>query len=336
MDQMPEESMLSEVLNAYPLACQPTRSTQLGSAGGYSGATFWKLVTNCGEMCLRRWPHPHPDQQQLTWIHNVITHVGNSGFTLIPNPVRTNEGQTFCCFEQHLWELTPWLPGKANFWEQPGLQKLEAALSALAMFHQAAQLHLCQEFSPGVLQRCEQLQGLIGGEIDELDLCIRRHHGRWPRLAARGEQLVELVREVASTALVSLEACRAFRVPLQPCLRDVWHDHILFMGEDVSGMIDLGAMRIENVAVDIARLLGSLIADDQVAWKNGLEAYQEVRPLAEAEQIMVHAFDRSTVTLGGILWLQWVFVEGRKFENQRAIETRLDRIITRLQVLARN
>jgi len=333
---MPEESVLSKVLNAYPLAYQPTRSTHLGSAGGYSGARFWKLVTNRGPMCLRRWPHPHPDKQQLTWIHNVITQVTTSGFTLIPNPVRTNTGKTFCCFEQHLWELTPWLPGKANFWDQPGLQKLEAALSALARFHQAAQVDLCQEVSPGILQRGKQLQGLIGGEIDELDLSIRRHHGRWARLADLGQQLVELVRSVASTALVALQACGAFRVSLQPCLRDIWHDHILFMGEEVSGIIDLGAMQMETVAVDIARLLGSLIADDQVAWKNGLEAYQTVRPLTEAEQIMVDAFDRSTVTLGGILWLQWVFVEGRQFENQQAIETRLERIITRLQVLAKN
>lgn len=333
---MPEESVLSKVLNAYPLAYQPTRSTHLGSAGGYSGARFWKLVTNRGPMCLRRWPPPHPDKQQLTWIHNVITHVATSGFRLIPSPVRTNTGETFCCFEQYLWELTPWLPGKANFWDQPGSQKLQAALSALAGFHQAAQLHLCQDVSPGILQRCKQLQGLIGGELDELDLSIRRHHGRWVRLADQGQQLVELVRSVASTTLVSLQACGAFRVPLQPCLRDVWHDHILFMGEEVSGMIDLGAMRMETVAVDIARLLGSLIADDQEAWKNGLEAYQAVRPLTEAEQIMVAAFDRSTVTLGGILWLQWVFVEGRQFENQQAIETRLERIITRLQFLARN
>lgn len=45
---------------------------------------------------------------------------------------------------------------------------------------------------------------------------------------------------------------------LQPCIRDIWHDHVLFDGDRVTGLIDFGAMQIDTPATDIARLVGSL------------------------------------------------------------------------------
>ena len=50
-------------------------------------------------------------------------------------------------------------------------------------------------------------------------------------------------------------------LPLQPCLCDVWHDHVLFEGDTVTGVIDYGGAKIDHVAVDLARLLGSMAGD---------------------------------------------------------------------------
>ena len=72
--------------------------------------------------------------------------------------------------------------------------------------------------------------------------------------------------------------------PLQPCLCDVWHDHVLFDGDRVTGLIDYGAMKIDHPAVDLARLLGSLAEDDLAGWTIGLAAYREVRPLSGGEE----------------------------------------------------
>ena len=61
---------------------------------------------------------------------------------------------------------------------------------------------------------------------------------------------------------------------MQPCLCDPWHDHVLFTGDQVSGVIDYGSVKEDHIAVDLARLLGSLVEDDENAWSIGLKAYQ--------------------------------------------------------------
>ena len=45
-------------------------------------------------------------------------------------------------------------------------------------------------------------------------------------------------------------------VPFNLCIGDVWHDHILFEGDAVTGMIDFAAAKVDHVAADLARLLG--------------------------------------------------------------------------------
>src|SRR5206468_3640782 len=71
--------------------------------------------------------------------------------------------------------------------------------------------------------------------------------------------------------------------PLQPCLCDPWHDHVLFDGDRLTGIVDYGAAKVDHVSVDLARLLGSLVGDDADAWQRGLGAYRSVRPLAPDE-----------------------------------------------------
>ena len=63
---------------------------------------------------------------------------------------------------------------------------------------------------------------------------------------------------------------------LQPCIRDVWHDHILFLGDSVSGIVDYGAMAVDTVAGDIARLLGSLVGNHVADWEEGIDAYHQL------------------------------------------------------------
>jgi homoserine kinase type II len=122
-------------------------------------------------------------------------------------------------------------------------------------------------------------------------------------------------------------------VPLQPVIRDIWYEHVLYEGDAVSGIIDFGAMRIDSVATDIARLLGSMVEDDQDGWQAGLNAYQSVRRLSADELELVRVFDSSTVLLSGLNWLQWVFAERRQFSNRRKVELRLEGFAARLSRL---
>jgi Ser/Thr protein kinase RdoA (MazF antagonist) len=141
---------------------------------------------------------------------------------------------------------------------------------------------------------------------------------------------VQLVRLAADRVAQTLATAVSLKVPIQPCVGDVWHDHVLFLGDSVSGLVDFGGMRADTVAGDIARLLGSLVADDAAAWQIGLTAYNRYRPLSRDERHLVTAFDHSGVLLGGLEWLEWIYVERRVFSSRGAIESRLDTAIARL------
>ena len=63
----------------------------------------------------------------------------STGISFLAVPIRTTEGESFVLFDGHLWELTPWMPGAADYERSPSAQKLGAAMTALAKFHLAVQ-----------------------------------------------------------------------------------------------------------------------------------------------------------------------------------------------------
>ena len=327
---------LRTVLAHYPADLQPSQVEPLAGAGGFSGAKIWWLDTPRGPACLRRWPKDHPQRDRLEFIQAVLWHVDQEGFHLVPVPYETCNRVGFASSEGHLWELTPWMAGCADYHRLPCPTKLRAAMTALAQFHHAAATFPLPDAgrmaSPGMTERFVRLSALCEGAISRIarEICS----GDWPELALRAKRLCELFHPNVGKVKPLVEAASRAEVELQPCIRDIWHDHVLFQGEVVSGIIDFGAMRAENVAADIARLLGSMVHDDLVSWHIGLTAYQCLRPLSDAEQLLVTAFDRTTVLMGGIQWLEWIYCQGRQFDDREAVIARLDDTTSRLIHLA--
>lgn len=323
------------VLAAYSDDCHPTRVEWLGSAGGFSGAQFWRIESRVGPLCLRCWPREHPSAERLEFIQAVLWHVVREGFTQVPLPLSTRQNKGYVCHGGRFWELAPWMPGEADFSEEPTDDKLNAAMVALARFHRAAETFPLPDPpgspSPGIRDRVEQLQIWMTGDLERLIEAIEP--GLWPDFEGRATTILQLVRRAAEGVLRLLHAAVSFRVSLQPCIRDVWHDHVLFDRGRVSGLIDFGSMAAENVAADVARLLGSMARDDRRLWQLGLDAYQAVRPLSEAEVSLTLVFDCSTVLMAGLNWIDWIYRQRRVFESHDAVCRRLDDIILRLQCL---
>jgi homoserine kinase type II len=188
--------------------------------------------------------------------------------------------------------------------------------------------------SPGVNERGEFLRHLVQGELQEIKAAIEASGSSPVTLPAK--RLLSLFPHAAAKVDGPLRHAANFEVPLQPCIRDVWHDHILFTGDQLSGIVDFGAMRRENVAADLARLLGSLVGDDQENRAIGLAAYADIRPLSAAEETLVDVYDKSTVLLSGMNWLRWIFLEGRRFDRLKIIANRLEAIAVRLERLAQS
>ena len=322
--------MLSTILSTYPLDCQPETTEFLGNAGGFSGALLWKLKTVRGMLCLRRWPANHPSPTSLRWIHDVLAQVASQGFELVPVPIQCLHGNTFLLADGHLWELTPWMPGEANYHHDPTPRKLKSAMRTLAEFHRAASdIQVSSGVSRGVLERLEFTQKLLDGELQRWQERISQatgnvHFDRCGEILRRATPLLPALRSV-------LQPAAKITFSLQACLRDIWHDHVLFRREEVAGLIDFGAMRIECVAGDVARLLGSLASDEQDSWEEGLASYEQVRPLSSEERRVLLPFDQANVVLSGMNWVRWLIVERRTFENSQTVDQRLDAILSRLR-----
>lgn len=324
------------VLATYPDRFCPVQVESLGAAGGFSGARFWRVMTSWGTLCLRRWPPESPALEELEFIHAVLRHVSERGCHIIPAPYANRLNKSYLRYGGHLWELSPWLPGKPDFLKAPSTDRLRAALIALAEFHRQASdfsLSVAQKGpSTSLQQRRDQLLRWLRGDLQSLAAAIRP--GLWPELESPARRILGLVPGVADKVLAHLDDCARRNLALQPCIRDIWHEHVLFERTCVTGLVDFGSMRVDTIACDVARLLGSMALDDHRMWQAGLEAYQSVRKLSETERDLIVAFDRSTVLMAGLNWLDWIYRQERAFENYQPIPARLQEIAGRLESLS--
>jgi Ser/Thr protein kinase RdoA (MazF antagonist) len=266
----------------------------------------------------------------LAFVHAFQRHLRGSGLDFIPVPMVASDGGTFVEYESRLWELISWMPGRADFHQQPSPARLAAAMRALVQIHVAAVQMPGQSrvgTSPGLAARRDQLRQLLSGGIARIEAAVVRRPLAWDELARR---VCEKFRQVASHIEQKLTDATAISGPLFPCLRDIWHDHVLFTGDQVTGIIDFGAARVESPAGDIARLVGSLVGDDAEGWRAALAAYEAARPLDADQRQLIRAFDASNVLLSGINWLTWLYLDQREFDDAAAVTRRLAEITARL------
>ena len=203
-------------------------------------------------------------------------------------------------------------------------EKLRAAMIALARFHAATvdfATPLTRSVSPGIKQRLEILDQSIQA-LPALDSALRRS-SRPEEFNKVASDILRGFRAGYGSIRVDLSLSKSVETHLQPVIRDVHADHILYRGNQVSGIIDFGAMNTDTTAVDISRLLGSLAGDDAQARHTALAAYQQVVPLDARQLDLIRTFDRSTVLLSGMNWLRWILLEDRQFDDFARVLTRL-------------
>jgi homoserine kinase type II len=326
---------LQDILNNYAADCRSAQLLPLGNAGGLSGAQFWRLVAPRGALVLRCWPIEQPSAERLAFIHAVLRHAAARGMTILPVPIPTMRGETFVRHAGRLWELAPWLPGTADYDRSPSREKLRAAMAALATFHVAVAdfpIAAPRFSAPAVVHRLARLRELQSGDCEVLDRAM--FDSSWPELAPLAREFVGLLPRVLPQAIDQLVPFADEPMLQQVCIRDLWHDHILFDGDRVSGIVDFGAVNVDTPATDIARLLGSLVGDEEPLWREGLDAYAQVRPLSDAERQAIPALDAAGTILAGCNWIRWIYVDGRQFDDPAQIVTHFERLLVRVRRLA--
>jgi Ser/Thr protein kinase RdoA (MazF antagonist) len=322
---------LEPIWAQYPDSSQPASCEFLGNCGGFSGARLWQAQSPVGMLCLRAWPRDSLSEAQLTFMHSVLLRVNAHRVDFVPAPLRTRSGATFLRHDGVFWELTPWMPGYADYHQRPRPERLRAAMQALAQFHlAAASTNSVDPVAPSstLQRRVRELRAFLTGPASE-ELRRRVPDGRWPEMDERALRILDYV-AAHKKELMGLLDCPLSRVTQQPVIRDIWHDHVLYTGNSVTGIIDFGAMSVDTVAVDIARLLGSLADGDALQWREGLRAYRELRPVSLAQQELLVTLDRTGVFAGGLVWLRWHYLENRVFENHAGVLSRVDHFLNRL------
>jgi Ser/Thr protein kinase RdoA (MazF antagonist) len=280
---------------------------------GLSESIIWKCTTPNGLACLRAWATNHPNLERLAQIHQAMKELSDAGLSMTPKLFGTSRGQSFAADGGRFWELTTWLPGQADYLTKPSDAKLLASLSTLAAIHDVWARSARKASSPTLHDRRTRLADCLGklAEIEtrfpyiassnfEQGLCSEtcaalRQHG--PRLAAELAQLDE-------------------GATVHCVLRDIWSDHVLFTDETVTGVIDFGALRIDEPTTDLVRLLSSLEPLNASKQELGLAAYESLRKM-KIDRNRFGVLRQVAMLLAAFQWMQWLVIERREFGTSR-------------------
>ncbi len=316
------------ILTGYPAMLRGP-GVDLGNYGGFSGARLWRIECGGGTLCLRAWPTPGPPAKRLQLIHRLMRRAREAGLEFVPAVFPTAAGATWVEHAGRLWELSTWQPGRADFQDQPTPARLEAACTALAGVH-AAWKAIGPQHAP-----CPAVRRRLAAVREWQDLIRSGWRPAWRAsddpVTPWAERAWNAVQAQIDQVPHRLAAWVDRPVPLQPCLCDIWHDHVLFQGDAVTGLIDYGSVKLDHVAVDLARLLGSLLGAQLDA---GLDHYSRFRRLTAEERDLVALLDQTGTLLGAANWLKWLYRDARFYPDRAAVARRLAGLVPRLEFSA--
>lgn len=312
--------------------------------GGFSGAAVHEVRSGTDHYVLKEFA-ADTTPARAAWIHGLARHLRAAGIAEAPEVMATPDGRTAVSDHRgRLWELVRFVAGTAT--ATPTAGQAAAALDALARLHRAAALlpgaPVPQGPSPGLGHRIERARRLQADSWRSLQGRCGLQSGAPVLAAALRERLDAAVAVFAAAdgdrAVDRLAALEPPLLPLQPVLRDVWAEHVLFAADvppRVAGLIDFHAAGVDTPATDIARLLGSWRpvgsgAGFLEAWAEALAAYEARRPLAPLERWAMPVLHSAGVVFGLDNWFRWVLDERRTFPDPVAALGRVDRLLATL------
>jgi Ser/Thr protein kinase RdoA (MazF antagonist) len=319
---------LLSVLTRYPASARPRfEPIPLGNAGGLSGSQLWRFDTGRGMLVARMWPIELSERPRIEQIHRWIARADRLRF--VPQPIQAQDGRTVLEENGRLWEVVPWMLGKREIAEPPRPTRVKAAFSAVAEFHKAMGEITPRALSPGLLARTAEIEALLASNL----IAWRSLVTRTPADEARGLALLwlDFAGRIAPSLLPDIREAARKPVSIQPVLRDARPEHFLFEEDRVTGLVDFGAMGLDMVSIDLARLMGEWFkVEDKNSRELAISAYGQVRPLTADERLRIAVFEKSGDLLRGARWLQWHYVDHRRFEDPKAVIQGLGRSVTRL------
>jgi Ser/Thr protein kinase RdoA (MazF antagonist) len=318
---------------------------------GFSGSRVFvvEFADTPGQFVLKCF-HAAASREHATFVHKLVRHVRGEGVTQVPEVILAHDGDTVVTDDEgRHWELSRFMPGVAVPCPTPS--QAAAAATALARVHLAAaslpghppRLHV----SPGVEHRIERSRQLLTQPWTARRDAWSRAARLWmpadvsTALDARVAAAIEIFTASDGNAfLARVATTQPHSCVLQPVLRDVWCDNVLFADradDAVTAIIDLHAAGIDTPATDLARLAGSwdpLPQDDRrpliERWPEAVAAYDRVRPLPRDEAALIPFLHATGVVFGIDNWFRWTCEEHREFPSTQKMLDRIDRLLAAL------
>lgn len=297
---------------------------------GFSGAQIYRIEHRSTSLCLKAWPQPGFTEERLRWMHQLMRRARAQGHEWVPEVLETRDGATLVKQSDWLWDLTKWMPGRAETLLPPSSDRLRSALLALAQTHDAwKEQHVEQGACPSLARRHAAIANWFA--LAQSGWRLKADQISEPELRSLLGRAQDLVDRYLAAVPDSLAPWMNQPMARQPCIGDIWHEHVLFEEDRVSGIIDYGGVRIDHIAADIGRLLGSIVSDDEDGWAVGLAAYRRVHPLSPDEEALARLLDRTGVLIGLTNWLRWLGRGEKQFADyDRAVE-RLLSLVERIE-----
>jgi len=331
-------------------ATGPVSVAPLGAAG-FSGSQVYmvELPDSPGRFVLKSF-HAAASRDHAAFVHQLVRHIRAECSTQLAEVMPALDGDTVVIdVDGRLWELSRFMPGVAV--PCPTHTQAAAATTALARLHLAAAGlpdHPPRAgISPGVERRINQARQLLA-QPWQARRAAWSQGGRslltddtFAALDDRVATAIAIFNQCGGEMLLArVAAMRSRSCVLQPVLRDVWCDHVLFAdarSDEVTAIIDLHAAGIDTPATDLARLMGSWCSPGEREhpslmdrWPEAIAAYERARPLSREESELIPFLYGTGVVLGLDNWFRWTLDEHRVFPDARRMLDRIDRLLTEL------
>ncbi len=330
----------TELSTAFQIHQKPIAVRRFAT-NGFSGTRHWQIkLPDASRFMIRQLPQGAM-MERLDQTRQILKHVVCQGCDFVPLPLETSAGNAAICLSDRCWQLEPFFPGVANFRQRPTPARMKNAMQTLARWHRAAatiggvesrssKLVMQGNTAPGIasrLTRCIAV-GRPGGVIDQIHRLASGGRLRSP-IEVASSPFIAAFQKGAAELRNRLERASQLQVPIQYCIRDIHHEHLLFAdasSDEISGVVDYDAVRMDSVAADLSRLLRSMLDGGPASWMQAISDYEHIRPLADSERELLAAFDESNRLLSGVQWLEWIVLEQRQFDWER-VNHRLQEIL---------
>ncbi len=311
-------------------------------APGMSGAEIFRCTTTDGKaFALKRWPDG-TKASRVREVHSVQLQARQHGCSFVPQiqaaTTEAHRPQTYIDEGRQIWELSQWMPGTPLAADAP-LELIQLGGRAIGRFHAAVQ-QLKQETRPeppavtSRLSRLSELRVLLPRVIEsetglQYSLPLRE------TLAETSALLSGCWETVGQRIASSLHRHLQIPTRIQYVLRDIHRDHILFLNQNVQGMIDFDAIRCDTPATDLARWGGGFLVgrdDPSAVWEAVMAGFCQASPFQTEENLqqltmLIRDLHFSSTWISLANWAVWIRLESRTFPGgDHAIMDRINEL----------